>query len=180
MNKVKKVLPFVFITILVLSNAYFISKVYQLNKTLKDKETYIENNIERRDIENQTDDIQIDIAGKVEYKLYDYESIANLHDDYKYGYIKISNNSISFQEVKFDYDEKAILYVKENIDKDFVPYTISDDAQIYLIEFDDFTTKYKKVDFTYLKGYVDKYESIPYYVKINNGILEVICEMYLS
>ncbi|MNI41632.1 hypothetical protein D3C73_958900 [compost metagenome] len=84
-----------------------------------------------------------------------------------------------FQETVFEYDDKAIMYVKEYIDKDFIEYDISNELEIFLIEFEDYTTKYKKVDYAFFSENFNHFSSKPFYVEIIDNKLSAIIEIYV-
>lgn len=127
----------------------------------------------------------IDLPDTIEDKsatdLYDGEFIENKFKelDLKGGYLKVTDDQTSFQEVIFDYDDRPALFVKEYIDDDFVEYDISDGVEIFLIEFEDYTTKYKRVDFEYLFNNFIRYSSRPFYVEITNHKISLIIEKYV-
>lgn len=111
--------------------------------------------------------------------LYDAETIESKYQNSKTGYLQITDAGISFREAEFDYDDKAILYVKKYIDADFIKYDTSENIEIYLIDFDDYITKFKKVDFEFFRNNFNNYCSRPYHVEINNGKILAVIEMYI-
>lgn len=111
--------------------------------------------------------------------LYDQKYIENKYQDLKSGYLQITEDKVSFQEAIFDYDDKAIMYVKEYIDEDFNEYDLSDNPEIYIIEFEDFETKYKKVGYEFFTSHFKDYSSRPFYVEITDNKITAIIEIYV-
>lgn len=111
--------------------------------------------------------------------LYNQEYIESQYDDLKSGYLQINEGKVSFQEAVFDSDDKAIMYVKEYKDKDFIEYNVSSPLDILLIEFEDFETKYKKVDYKYFADHFKDYSTRPFYVEIDDNEVAAIIEIYV-
>lgn len=111
--------------------------------------------------------------------LYDAEFIMNKYQDGKSGYIQITGDKVAFKEAIFDYDDKAIMFVKEYMDEDFIEYDLSNAPEIFMIEFEDFTTKYKKVDYEFLSDNFKNYSSRPFYVEIIDNKISSIIEIYV-
>lgn len=111
--------------------------------------------------------------------LYDQEYIESQYQNIKSGYIQVEEDKVSFQEAIFDSDDKAIMYVKEYKDKDFIKYDLSSPLDILLIEFEDFETKYKKVDYKYFTDHFKDYSSRPFYVEIADNKISAIIEIYV-
>lgn len=111
--------------------------------------------------------------------LYDQEYIESQYQNIKSGYIQVAGDKVSFQEAIFDSDDKAIMYVKEYKDKDFIEYDVSSPLDILLIEFEDFETKYKKVDYKYFADHFKDYSSRPFYVEIDDNKVAAIIEIYV-
>ncbi|RCX21489.1 hypothetical protein DFP94_102242 [Fontibacillus phaseoli] len=118
-------------------------------------------------------------ADNNEDTLIPFEDIETKFENLKSGYLQIDQDKVSFQEVVFEYDDKAIIQVKEYIDQDFVEYDLSNELEIYLIEFDEFTTKYKNVDYEFFSTNFTEFSSKPFYVEIINSKLSAIVERYV-
>lgn len=117
--------------------------------------------------------------GTNEAGLFPMEEIEGKFSDLRPGYLYMNQGEVSFQEAVFDYDDKAILYVKEYVDPDFVKYELGDDLEIYVIEFEDNITKYKKVDFDSFSQQFDPASTMPFYVKITDHQIQAIIEKYV-
>lgn len=111
--------------------------------------------------------------------LYDQEYIESQYQNIKSGYIQVAGDKVSFQEAVFDSDDKAIMYVKEYKDKDFIEYDVSSPLDILLIEFEDFETKYKKVDYKYFVDHFKDYSTRHFYVEIDDNKVAAIIEIYV-
>ncbi|WP_410769447.1 hypothetical protein [Fontibacillus sp. BL9] len=114
-----------------------------------------------------------------EETLVPFEDIENKFENLKSGYLQIDHDKVFFQEVVFEYDDKAIMRVKEHIDKEFIEYNLSNELEIYVIEFDEFTTKYKKVDYEFFSNNFTSFSSKPFYVEIIDYKISAIIEKYV-
>lgn len=65
--------------------------------------------------------------------LYDVEVIMNKYQDGKSGYIQITGDKVAFKEAIFDYDDKAIMFVKEYMDEDFIEYELSNSPEVFMM-----------------------------------------------
>jgi hypothetical protein len=93
--------------------------------------------------------------------------------------VQLTGKKIGFKEAVFDYDDKAILYVKEYVDQQFVEYEPSESLDIYVIEFEEFTTKYKKVDDAFFRKHFADYASKPFRVETAGTECLAIIDIYV-
>ncbi len=77
-------------------------------------------------------------------QLFSQEEIEGKFPDTRTGYVQLAGKKIGFQEAVFDYDDKAILYVKKYVDPQFVEYAPSKELEIYVIEFRNLQPSIKK------------------------------------
>ncbi|MNC77650.1 hypothetical protein D3C75_1296560 [compost metagenome] len=69
--------------------------------------------------------------------------------------------------------------MKEYVDPQFVEYEPSKGLEIYVVEFEDFTTKYKKVDEAFFRKHIADYASRPFRVKTDGSECLAIVEIYV-
>jgi hypothetical protein len=112
-------------------------------------------------------------------KLFSQEEIEGKFPDTRPGYVQLAGKKIGFQKAVFDYDDKAIMYVKEYVDPQFVEYKPAKELEIYVVEFEDFTTKYKKVDEASFRKHIADYASKPFRVKTDGSECLAIVEIYV-
>jgi hypothetical protein len=112
-------------------------------------------------------------------QLFSQEEIEGKFPDTRTGYVQLAGKKIGFQEAVFNYDDKAILYVKKYVDPQFVEYAPSKELEIYVIEFEEFTTKYKKVDESFFREHFADYASKPFRVKTDGTECLAIVEIYV-
>lgn len=117
--------------------------------------------------------------GANEGRLFSMDEVEGKFTDLRPGYLLMDQGKVSFQEVVFDYDDKAILYVKEYIDPDFVEYELADDVEVYVIEFENNITKYKKVDYDSFSRQFDSSSLKPFYVKTTDHTIQAVIEKYV-